>query len=218
MESGTSVLSDVAPGPLFQHDQLDPKRKSFRLLRIMPTPQWLPADETYTIHCTLATVYFDSKLEGLYDALSYEWGPDEPPFYWIRLNNHYLRVRKNLYSFLWAVRPLSHSEERAGLLWVDAICIDRNNISERGHQVKQMGEIYSYAGTVLTWLGLPSSKFKEIKAAELELLDLGQIAEALTSSQDQSVDLGYFVEKARDVLQHGSEAFVAFTEICKLTY
>jgi hypothetical protein len=101
---------------------------------------------------------------------------------------------------------------------VDAICIDQDNILERGHQVKQMGEIYSYAGTVLTWLGLHSNKFKEIKAAELELLDLGQIAKALTSSQDQSVDLGYFVEKAQDVLQHGSEAFVAFTEIYKLTY
>jgi hypothetical protein len=219
MEPGTSLTSDVAPGPLFRHDKLDPNRKSFRLLRIIPTLQRLSTDETYTIHCTLVTMYFERRLEGLYDALSYEWGPDEPPFYWIRLNNHYFRVRKNLYSFLRATHSGSrYSEGHSGLLWIDAICIDQDNISERGHQVKQMGEIYSYAGTVLAWLGPYSRKSDKIKAAAEDLLHLGFIAENLTSMENQSVNCEHFVDKAQEILQHGNEAFVSFAEICKMTY
>lgn len=38
-------------------------------------------------------------------------------------------------------------------VWVDAVCIDQSNLTERGHQVKMMGYIYSKASRVLVWLG-----------------------------------------------------------------
>jgi hypothetical protein len=37
--------------------------------------------------------------------------------------------------------------------WIDALCIDQDNTSERSHQVQLMGEIYSQADWVLVWLG-----------------------------------------------------------------
>lgn len=37
--------------------------------------------------------------------------------------------------------------------WVDAICIDQNNIEERGMQVEFMFEVYKQARLVLVWLG-----------------------------------------------------------------
>jgi hypothetical protein len=39
-------------------------------------------------------------------------------------------------------------------LWIDAICIDQNNLAERGHQVERMGRIYDCATEVLIWLGI----------------------------------------------------------------
>ncbi|KAH7361167.1 hypothetical protein BKA66DRAFT_396649, partial [Pyrenochaeta sp. MPI-SDFR-AT-0127] len=39
------------------------------------------------------------------------------------------------------------------LLWVDAICIDQNDLIERNHQVGLIGQIYSNATLVLTWGG-----------------------------------------------------------------
>jgi hypothetical protein len=43
------------------------------------------------------------------------------------------------------------------MLWVDAICIDQGHVSERNHQVTQMGEIYAGAERVVVWLGEASS-------------------------------------------------------------
>ncbi|KAH9861047.1 hypothetical protein IAQ61_010783 [Plenodomus lingam] len=37
--------------------------------------------------------------------------------------------------------------------WIDAVCIDQNNIEEKNHQVDQMGLIYSNATAVDIWLG-----------------------------------------------------------------
>jgi len=38
-------------------------------------------------------------------------------------------------------------------MWIDAICINQNDISERNNQVRQMGAIYSQASQVVVWLG-----------------------------------------------------------------
>jgi hypothetical protein len=38
-------------------------------------------------------------------------------------------------------------------LWVDAICINQDDLDERGRQVRRMREIYSTAWTVVAWLG-----------------------------------------------------------------
>ena len=42
-------------------------------------------------------------------------------------------------------------------IWVDYICIDQNNIAERGHQVQLMADIYKNARTVYAWLGAATS-------------------------------------------------------------
>jgi hypothetical protein len=39
------------------------------------------------------------------------------------------------------------------VLWIDAVCIDQLNISERNHEVKRMGKIYKLAQRVVVWLG-----------------------------------------------------------------
>jgi hypothetical protein len=46
-------------------------------------------------------------------------------------------------------------------MWIDAICINQDDIRERGHQVQQMGDIYSQAERVLFWLG-QSTEFTTI--------------------------------------------------------
>jgi Heterokaryon incompatibility protein (HET) len=38
-------------------------------------------------------------------------------------------------------------------IWIDALCIDQQNNSERNHQVRVMGKIYEMAIEVLVWLG-----------------------------------------------------------------
>ena len=99
-----------------------------------------------------------------YVALSYTWGDpiwrsegpdsDEGKTYLdaeheIVCNGVPFLVRKNLYVVLFRLRCLSGAER----FWIDALCIDQDNVAERNAQVAMMGEIYDKAGSVLIWLG-----------------------------------------------------------------
>jgi Heterokaryon incompatibility protein (HET) len=39
------------------------------------------------------------------------------------------------------------------VLWIDALCMDQNDITERNHQVAQMDKVYKHTRRVLVWLG-----------------------------------------------------------------
>jgi hypothetical protein len=62
-------------------------------------------------------------------------------------------------------------------LWVDALCIDQNNLAERGAQVSIMSSIYSIASKVLIWLGEESADSKAAFKAIGEFLEEPQIPE-----------------------------------------
>jgi len=67
--------------------------------------------------------------------------------------------------------PFEHTSEpglktnsadgRLAYLWIDALCIDQENVTERSHQVNLMGTIYKSAKRVLVWLG-PMEPEREI--------------------------------------------------------
>lgn len=60
---------------------------------------------------------------------------------------------------VWRSFARNRREQRANqttlqsLLWVDAICINQNDVAERANQVKLMGGIYQRASQVKIWLG-----------------------------------------------------------------
>ena len=83
-----------------------------------------------------------------YIALSYAWGEDVH-YEHINLNENLLSVGRNLWQFLHQMRLSG----RYNTYWIDAICIDQNNIKERNHQVQMMRQIYSNADSVYIWLG-----------------------------------------------------------------
>lgn len=55
--------------------------------------------------------------------------------------------------------------------WIDAICINQNDIEERNEQVPRMGDIYSMANRVWIWIGLPSKVFRS-KRSDFEFAEL----------------------------------------------
>ncbi|RYO15162.1 hypothetical protein AA0111_g11768 [Alternaria arborescens] len=88
-----------------------------------------------------------------YEALSYAWGTTDSPHEAL-LDGTPTSMRTSLDLGL---RRLRYAE-KSRILWVDALCINQNDVQERSHQVQQMEMIYSSATTVLIWLGeLPSS-------------------------------------------------------------
>lgn len=71
-----------------------------------------------------------------YEALSYCWGPDVI-YDSIEINGHQVPVRRGLWAALHHLRYLSGGKER--VLWIDAICINQDDLSERSHQVAIVG-------------------------------------------------------------------------------
>lgn len=60
-----------------------------------------------------------------------------------------LQITKNLAE---ALRHLQH-QDRPRLIWIDAICINQDDLEERSAEVSEMGSIYHNAREVIVWLG-----------------------------------------------------------------
>lgn len=60
-----------------------------------------------------------------------------------------MSVTENLEA---ALQQIS-SEGETFRIWIDALCINQNNLVERSHEVKRMKEIYRGASKVVVWLG-----------------------------------------------------------------
>jgi hypothetical protein len=43
--------------------------------------------------------------------------------------------------------------EPSTLMWIDAICINQENLEEKARQVSFMGEVFSHAESTRVWLG-----------------------------------------------------------------
>lgn len=93
-----------------------------------------------------------------YEALSYVWGKD--PFIEINgkfqdykcaalCDGHKLLVSANLERALRNLRL----EYDSRIIWVDAICINQEDVTERSHQVTLMSAVYGRASRVIAWLG-----------------------------------------------------------------
>ena len=124
---------------LYKYSPLDHSARSIRLLRVLPNG---PGPDL--LRCEMHHADVDST----YTCLSYVWGPPEPT-HRIAINGKFLRVRQNLLDFLeQAARRYTKQ-----LFWIDALCIDQDSVSERNHQVQQMGSIFQNAGEVIAWFG-----------------------------------------------------------------
>lgn len=83
-----------------------------------------------------------------YEALSYVWGKEMSPQK-LLVNGKALPVTTNLDC---ALRHLRY-QDRARLIWIDALCINQADITERNSEVQLMSRIYSTASAVVIWLG-----------------------------------------------------------------
>ncbi|KAK0704474.1 heterokaryon incompatibility protein-domain-containing protein [Lasiosphaeris hirsuta] len=102
------------------------------------------------LQCRLDPVSLADATSRGYYALSYVWG-DAADTEIIRVNGHEFHATKNL---VLALRQLVATQNYASrAIWVDAICINQADVSERSAQVKIMDQIYKNAAEVLCWLG-----------------------------------------------------------------
>jgi hypothetical protein len=86
-----------------------------------------------------------------YVALSYVWGDkrDTTP---IEVNGRQTFVTRNLGGALRVLREKQLLTQGYGV-WVDALCIDQSNMTERNEEVGRMRDIYKNASAIVMWVG-----------------------------------------------------------------
>lgn len=128
---------------------------SIRLLLLQPASNRNESLRGRLVTRTLSSIQDDLQIR--YNALSYVWG-DPVSKHNLELieeteyRTFQLGLTTNLHGALTDIRDAS----REIWIWADAVCIDQDNLAERGHQVGLMGDIYCSAGCTIIYLG-PSS-------------------------------------------------------------
>jgi hypothetical protein len=135
---------------------------------------------------------------GDYEAISYCWESDsrEKEIY---VNETLFQVPKNLEALLRKLRTLPDS--KTGMkFWVDALCINQDNIKERNNQVKLMNSIYTQAFAVIVWLG------EESHESEKAIDSIASISKSNLDGKDAVFGLG---EHWKESHAHRKSEFLA---------
>lgn len=106
----------------------------------------LPGDSKEEIRLTIRGVRL--RDEEVYNTLSYVWG-DRTDQRLVTVSGRKVSITKNLYNALYRLRHPTDSIT----IWIDQLCIDQRNLSEKTHQVNLMRDIYRNAARCYLWLG-----------------------------------------------------------------
>jgi hypothetical protein len=146
----------MASAPRYKYQPLKPRH--IRILELEPGGD---ADPFKGRFCT---ALIDSGVE--YDALSYMWG-DSTPVNTVTVSRQFISIAANLATALRYLRVCKTTKSyRARIdrklkkawplrIWVDAICINQDDIHEREQQVAMMRMVYSKAQHVRIWINEP---------------------------------------------------------------
>ncbi|KAK0620618.1 heterokaryon incompatibility protein-domain-containing protein, partial [Immersiella caudata] len=114
----------------------------------------LTAEQSDDFPVRISLETYEDERYPEYECVSYTWGGEDGddtlcrpayigPYWDVSLQT------KNCWNMLTFLRP----ERGHRLIWVDAICINQQNVRERSAQVAKMGAIYSNCRRVVVYLG-----------------------------------------------------------------
>ncbi|WPG99489.1 Hypothetical protein R9X50_00230400 [Acrodontium crateriforme] len=172
---------------------LDKSKHEVRLIELQPNE-----NESQPLVCQLITrsLIKDEGWNLLFESLSYAWG-DNGQLVPLQVNGCTLMIRSNLDHALRAIRQ----KDKSSTLWVDAISINQNDVSERNHQVQLMRSIYTGASRVNIWLG---PDFTGAQAAFETLKDLANGISLKTSLGSSAMSFGpKLLLSLRRIFEHG---------------
>lgn len=205
----------------FRHERLKLSGNFMRLLQI----QGGTKKDVISLRITQYAVH----RRPAYAAISYTWGPNpkhirstntssssassttpsDPYTRLIRVNGRPFRVRVNLWNLLYHLRQRGESR----FLWVDALCIDQENLEERNFHVQRMSKIYENSQKTFVWLGLPSDDRRQARVLEF----VHEMA-LFCRKGHGSVEMGQRIFREKYLNEGLSQRWMNMLELCRGTY
>ena len=126
----------------YEYDHLESKQH----IRIMTIEPWSgKKNDEEPVRVRLEQ--FPVSKSPRYQALSYTWGQPQRSDRVLVNDRFYINVTPNLLSALVQLRS-----KKSVTIWIDAICINQEDIDERSAQVRLMNMIYRGAKDVIVWI------------------------------------------------------------------
>ncbi|KAK0391005.1 hypothetical protein NLU13_0507 [Sarocladium strictum] len=202
---------------------------SIRLLRLPSGPIAVPITEEGGTEPVPAPIFVQSRFSfGLevydyaskpsYRALSYTWGPACDPSAEsndqrtdprrIILQGEVHEVTRNLLDALCQC-SLSFP---GSLLWVDALCINQDDLLERQVHVALMDQVYRNAQQVLLWVGLATAKTRQLLGLIHKIARIGSAEIELARHFDHPRDFAAISKDVADAEIQLWKEYLAFYE------
>ena len=141
--------SDLQSADAYEYSSLK-HTDLIRLLRLHPHDS-----SDASLNGELIEVRLSDTLE--FEALSYVWGEEQSQPDSLRLDGAHFLISETLSAALRVFRLA----DKPRTLWIDAICVNQTDNTERSCQVAQMSAIYKSAAKVLIWLGKSTNETRE---------------------------------------------------------
>jgi hypothetical protein len=198
----------------FRHERLKLSGNFMRLLQIQ--------GGTKKDAISLRITQYSVRRLPKYAAISYTWGPTpkhvkassaagsiaaDPYTRLIRVNGRPFRIRVNLWNLLYHLRQRGE----ARFLWVDALCIDQENLEERNFHVFRMSKVYENADKTIVWLGLPSEDRRQARVLEF-------FHEMAAFARKQSTEMGIRMFREKYLNDGLAQRWANILELCRGTY
>jgi hypothetical protein len=127
----------------YHYAPLNENAKEIRLLTLLPGE--FHSEIEIRLHKTILAAENIPEFE----ALSYTWGSTENPVNIKVGSSGNILVTQNLAIALPHLRYVNVPR----VLWIDAICVNQQNLQERSEQVQRMSDVYRLAQKAIVWLG-----------------------------------------------------------------
>lgn len=187
-DSRTSNAETVGSGKRYKNYTYDRLRtlNDQRVIRVMVLHG--SGVEDAEVECELIPVVFKEKggFTHPYEALSWCWGSAEPTAKIIirKGKKDQKRLQRMVTPDLVAALKALRHQGKDRCLWIDQVCVDQDNPSEKNFQVAMMSEIYGQASKVCIWLGEgDKSSHTALEFIKREVLQLQNFDELCGSEQ-----------------------------------
>ncbi|KAK2754958.1 hypothetical protein CKAH01_05972 [Colletotrichum kahawae] len=185
--------------PSYEYQRLK-RETSIRILRLHPGK----SDDVLSFDLTEA----DLDRKPSFEALSYEWRGKVGSIP-VLCNNQQLLITPNCKAAMQTLRRESTFRN----LWIDALCINQEDYSEKAKQVALMTRIYGIAEKVLMWLG---SGCLNTNAAFDEMAEMAEMAD-LSRSLSHDEQGAMAMERASGILRK-TNVLAGFRELEESQY